>query len=66
MFGFFKNKKVCIHDWHLVNSFTAGIGVCVEEDKFFVVACPNCNTEKNIIEHEYPEFEKLFKVKAPR
>lgn len=65
MFGLFKRKKICVHDWHLVDSFTAGIGVCVEEDKFFVVACPKCDLAKNIIEHEYPDFEKTFKVKAP-
>lgn len=70
MFGLFKKKekKVCIHDWHLIDSFLVPINshIEVEVEEYYTVACPKCNAEKSINKREYPQFEKTFNVKAPR
>ncbi|AGR46647.1 hypothetical protein PP654_gp049 [Bacillus phage v_B-Bak10] len=65
MLDFFKQKKVfCVHNWHLIDTFTVPNGID-DEERYYVVACPKCKKEKNIPKRYYSEFEEMFNVKAP-
>lgn len=54
---YLKLKKLfCIHDFHLLTSYKKDIDRSVighNVKTVYVVYCPKCKTEKEVLEHEY-------------
>lgn len=70
MFGLFKKKepkKVCVHDWHLIDMFSVSMNNYVEVEivDYYKVGCTKCNETKDIDEHDFLKFKRIFIDKSP-
>jgi hypothetical protein len=63
MFGRIR-RYFCRHDFHLLNSYEkdvdSGVGYDVRE--VFMIYCPKCREQKEVLEHEYKATMKKQEV----